>query len=409
MAQYMRITIAAPCLLLLLFTLLVPLPVAWAKPDILGARIGQHPGKTRFVLELSQPVPYRVFTLPDPFRVVIDLPQFGWKLSDVQTPRRGGLITGLRHGPFAPGTGRVVLDMAAPVVLESIFMLPAGNGRPNRFVVDIKRVSRTAYFATPQRQPVTSAVPLAPPKDALAGTVPTGPPDDPRPVIVVDAGHGGVDPGAKGVSGIYEKELTLQYAQALKAALLSTGRYRVVLTRADDRFVELRDRIRIAEKGKGDLLISLHANNHDSPKIRGASVYTLSEKASDKEAGRLAAAENAADALAGVELGEQSGEVRGILIDLAQRESMNLSKQFANTLVMKVGQVAKLLRNTHRFAGFAVLKSPNVPSILLEIGYLSNRKEEREMRRLSYRNKVVGSIIKAIDDYFAWQKTVSRT
>ena len=181
------------------------------------------------------------------------------------------------------------------------------------------------------------------------------------------------------------------------------------MTREDDRFIELRNRIRIAEKAKGDLLISLHANSHDSAKIRGASVFTLSEKASDKEAGRLAAAENAADVLAGVELGEQSGDVRDILIDLAQRESMNLSKQFANTLVTKVAQVAPLLRNTHRFAGFAVLKSPNVPSILFEIGYLSNRKEEKAMRRESYRTKVVGSIVQAIDDYFAWQKSVSRT
>ena len=405
----MRIIVRSSLLGVFVAALLVPLSAALAAPEVLGARIGSHPGKTRFVLELSEPVSYRVFTLPDPFRVVIDLPQFAWSLDERDTPSRGGQITGLRHGLFAPGTSRVVLDVRSPVKLGQVFFLPPRDDKPHRFVIDITPITRQAYFAEPQAKPLTSAKPLAPPQQMLPEPGPAKPPNDPRPVVVVDAGHGGVDPGAKSISGMYEKDLTLIYAKALRRALLATGRYRVVLTRDRDRFVKLRDRIRVAEEAGGNLFISLHANNHESQKIRGASVYTLSENASDKEAARLAAAENSADTLAGLDLATQSGDVRGILIDLAQRESMNLSKQFANSLVQEVGKETKLLNNSHRFAGFAVLKSPTVPSILFEIGYLSHRKEEWLLRDKAHREKILRSIIRAIDTYFAWQRTVSRS
>jgi N-acetylmuramoyl-L-alanine amidase len=182
-----------------------------------------------------------------------------------------------------------------------------------------------------------------------------------------------------------------------------------VLTRDKDIFIRLRDRIGVAEHMAGDLFVSLHANNHNSPKIRGASVYTLSETASDAEAEALAARENKADIIAGVNLEEQTEMVSKILIDLAQRETMNLSKQFANTLVVEVGKVAKLLGNTHRSAGFAVLKSATIPSILIEIGYLSNRKEERLLRSESHRIAVTRAIIAAIDAYFARQERLNRT
>ena len=384
---------------------------AVAKPQVTAARIGEHPDRTRFVLELSEDLPYRVFTLPDPFRVVLDLPEVEWNLPDGRQPRVRGLISDLRFGLFAPGTSRVVLDMKRPVHLEKVFVIPPRDGKPYRLVVDVEAVTREQYFATQgsaSGETSGSDRPLMP----LAKAVPSPPPPKPadsRPTVVIDPGHGGVDPGAVGVSGSYEKNLTLFYGKALKQALEATGRYRVVMTRERDVFLKLRERIRLAQEAEGELFISLHANVHSSGKIRGASIYTLSETASDEEAAALAAAENAADVLAGVNLTDQTGDVRNILIDLAQRETMNLSKKFANDLVREVGRETKLLRNTHRFAGFAVLKSPVVPSILFEIGYMSNRQEERLLRSAAHRDKIIASIIRAIDGYFERQKAASRS
>ena len=398
-------------LFLLVFAfLLVDGAGAWAKPEVTAARIGDSKERTRFVLELSEDLPYRVFTLPDPFRVVLDLPEVAWSLPEDKQPRARGLITALRFGLFASGTSRVVLDVSRPVHLQRVFVIPPRDGKPHRLVIDVEAVTRDQYFAAQggaTAEASESAKPLRP--LVAAPQPPLAKPADTRPTVVIDPGHGGVDPGAAGVSGIYEKNLTLDYGLALRKALLATGRYRVVLTRDRDVFLKLRERIRLAQVAEGDLFISLHANVHSSGKIRGASIYTLSENASDEEAAALAAAENAADVLAGVNLTDQTGDVRNILIDLAQRETMNLSKKFANDLVREVGSETKLLRNTHRFAGFAVLKSPVVPSILFEIGYMSNRQEERLLRAKAHRDKIVTSIIRAIDGYFQRQKAADRS
>lgn len=388
--------------------LLSGLGEALAAAKVLDVRIGTHPDKTRFVLELSENLPYRVFTLPDPFRVVIDMPAFQWQVADKKLARPGSLIQALRHGLFAPGASRIVLDLAQPIELSQVFMLPPKEGGGYRFVVDVKPVSRQAYLAL-KSQTVSSAIPFEPGEAAVAVVPRAKPSDTDRPVVVIDAGHGGVDPGAIGVSGTYEKDLTLSYAKSLAAALKKSGRYQVVMTRTSDQFLKLRDRVQVAQQAEGDLFISLHANSHRSRGVQGASVYTLSEKASDKEAERLAAKENEADLLAGIDFGEQPEDVLEILFDLAQRETMNLSKRFADKLVTEIGKETRLLRNTHRFAGFVVLKSPTVPSVLLEIGYMSNPEEERLLKSKKHREKVVDSAAKAIDDYFIWQKSVSRS
>lgn len=410
------------------------LGAASAMPEITAARIGETPERTRFVMELSDSVPYRVFTLPDPFRVVIDLPEVAWTVPEGRQPTARGLVTGLRFGLFTAGTSRIVLDVSQPTHLQKVFVIPPRDGKPLRLVVDLEQVSRATYFAAAGQAATGGSGQAAAPAAASGSSGPTvatsrqplsapgtaalprlkpkpgdGKPVDTRPIIVIDPGHGGVDPGAIGVSGAYEKNIALDYGRALKRALAATGRYRVVATRDRDVFLKLRERIALAQRANGDLFISLHANIHRSGKIRGASVYTLSETASDKEAAAIAAAENAADVLAGVDLTDQTGDVRGILIDLAQRETMNLSKKFANDLVVEVGKDVKLLRNTHRFAGFAVLKSPTIPSVLFEIGYMSNRQEERLLRSKAHRDKVVASIIRAIDGFFSKQRTATRS
>jgi len=266
------------------------------------------------------------------------------------------------------------------------------------------------------RGPVALKPPAAAPPAPVAVPAPTvvrvavakplvAPPRQPdteraMPVIAIDPGHGGVDPGATGVSGDYEKHITLLVARAIQKALEKTGRYRVVLTRDRDIFKSLRDRVEFARQAGAKLCISIHADTIEKKNIRGLSVYTLSETASDKEAAALAEKENKADLISGVDLSGETSEVTNILIDLAQRETMNESARFATTALKELGRVTKLLRNTHRFAGFAVLKAPDVPSVLVELGFLSNRQDEKALRRKSHRAKLAKAIARAVGKYF---------
>ncbi|MDH3594932.1 MAG: N-acetylmuramoyl-L-alanine amidase [Rhodospirillales bacterium] len=365
-----------------------------------AARVGSHPAMTRFVLELSQAPVFEIFTLQDPYRVVIDLPEMDWRIPPEEVPRGQGVIEDLRFGLFQPGRSRVVLDVKTPVKVGKVQTLrPDGKVATHRLVIDLQTVSRSA-FHTKNNRKIVSRTPLPAIQAAAVPTAPGKPPSDRRPTVVIDAGHGGVDPGARGVSGAVEKNLVLQYARELRRQLLASGRYRVVMTRDSDVVLPLRRRVARGEQAGGDLFISLHANIFKSRGVRGASVYTLSEKASDAEAEELAAKENKADVLSGVNLDGQSQDVSMILIDLAQRETMNLSKDFANTLVDALGKSTRLLPKPHRSAGFAVLKSPTVPSVLVEVGYMSNRSEEKLLRSRAHRKKISSAIIKAIDNYF---------
>lgn len=227
--------------------------------------------------------------------------------------------------------------------------------------------------------------------------------DTRKKIVVIDPGHGGIDPGAISKNGQEEKELTLKYALDLKRALEKTGRYNVVLTRMDDRFLRLRERIAIARRVHGDLFISLHADSNPEPSARGLSVYTLSENASDKEAAMLAQRENKAEILDGIDLSDQSDDVAGILIDLAQRESKNKSARMATYMVRELKPHISLVRNTHRFAGFAVLKLPDMPSVLVELGFMSNEEDERKLKDPEYGKQIIRSLIKAIDRYYGHQ------
>ena len=219
-------------------------------------------------------------------------------------------------------------------------------------------------------------------------------------IIAVDAGHGGVDPGTIGYSKTYEKHVTLAMARELKKQLEATGRYKVVLTRDRDIFLRLRDRVKVARQAGADLFISVHADSIQNRKTRGLSVYTLSEKASDKEAAKLAAKENKADVIAGIDLTAESPDVTNILLDLAQRETMNQSARFAKELVGELRREVHLLPNTHRFAGFAVLKAPDMPSVLVEAGFLSNRQDERNLTTPQYRQKLAQAIVRGVDRHF---------
>ena len=222
-----------------------------------------------------------------------------------------------------------------------------------------------------------------------------------RPLVVIDAGHGGVDPGAIGPEGVREKEVTLRIAKAIRDELLAGGRVRVALTRDDDRFLVLRERYGIARKLKADLFISVHCDAAGAATATGASAYTLSEVASDKEAARLATRENKADVIAGVNLGEAAGDVSSILIDLAQRETMNLSAGFARLLGREAKPLMPVKANFHRMASLMVLKAPDMPSVLFETGYISNPADAAFLGSEEGRERVAQSVRRAVEVHFA--------
>ncbi len=393
--------------------LLMAAPPAHGKPAVLDVRLGLHPGMTRVVLDLSAALDYRVFSLADPYRVVIDLSEVDWSLPADRAPPGLGVVQALRFGLFAVGTSRVVLDVNVPVRVRRVDLLSADGAVPIRLVLDLEPVSEAVFREALQSGPIVSSpamTALTPPPPLLLPPVkPQAPGAEARPVVAIDAGHGGVDPGALGSGGSVEKTITLAMAKELQRQLEATGRYRVILTRDSDVFVRLRDRIELARVGKADLFVSLHADAHDSGKLRGASVYTLSEQASDAEAEALAAKENKADLIAGIDLSNNDEIVTNILIDLAQRETKNLSARFADMVVKELKRETLLLRKTHRFAGFAVLKAPDVPSVLIELGYLSSREDESLLRSAKHRRKLGASIGRAIDAYFVWQESLKRS
>ena len=403
---------------------------AVAKPAITDARLGVEPGLTRVVISLTQRSDFQVFTLVDPYRVVIDMSEVDWKVPSGTKLRGQGLVAGMRYGLFKAGTSRVVLDLMEPSEVARAEFLPAANGEPLRLLVDLRPISDSQFRAqlktpTAAYTAVAAIAPAIKPMaktssggagtgagaGALGGSAAKQPVEEPKrgkPVIVIDPGHGGIDPGAIG-SSVTEKQLTLAVAKILKQELEDTGKFRVLLTRSRDVYIPLRERFGLAREKGAELFISLHADSHNNPLTRGASVYTLSEKASDAEAAALAAKENKSDIIAGVDLSKQSNVVSNILIDLAQRDTKNMSTRFASLLVRELKDQTLLLGNTHRFAGFAVLKAPDVPSVLVEMGYISSSKDEALLSSSSHQKKLAKAVRRAVENYFSWQELVRRS
>ncbi|HUT51451.1 MAG TPA: N-acetylmuramoyl-L-alanine amidase [Alphaproteobacteria bacterium] len=374
--------------------------------DATGVRIGSHGEETRFVVDLSGPVRHRTFTIAHPNRVVIDLPKLSWRTRREGPRQRNAVIRTYRFGAFTVGANRIVIELRQPATIVRAFVLPPrGKVSSYRFVLDLKPVSQEAFLSG-VRGPARRQR-----GDRAIRRTPRGKrPPSHKPVIVLDPGHGGIDPGTRGKHGTREKHVTFKVARAVRRRLLATGKYKVVMTRNGDTFVPLRQRIAIARKAEGDLFISLHADALSIKSFRGAAVYTLSEKASDDEAAALAQKENKADIIAGIDLGRESGEVRNILIDLAQRETMNRSIRLARFLIGDLRREINLVRNKkHRFAGFAVLRAPDVPSVLIELGYLSNSADERLLRSPAHHAKLARAIVRAVDRYIALQAKLSKS
>ena len=392
--------------------------LAWAAGRTLGIasamRVHDHDTHTRLVLELSETIDFSLFRLADPYRLVIDLPELDWAVGN-GIPAAEGLVKAVRFGLFQTGNARIVVDLAGPANIKNAFVLPATGGTPYRFVVDLEKMDRAQFMGVlgPQHRigqfgatQIAAAQPVPAPKPATPE--PQLAPKDRKKIIAIDPGHGGVDPGAIGVSGIYEKIITLAAARQLQERLENTGHYKVILTRERDVSLGLSERREIARAAEADIFVSLHADSMANKDMRGLSVYTLSEKASDKEAEALAEQENGADNIIGVDLSHESQEVRHILVDLAQRESMNLATKLAAKLINQLEREVTLVKNSHRFARFAVLKSPDIPSVLIEMGYLSNRDDETALKKDAYRTKLMTAVVRGLDQHFGASQSANR-
>lgn len=393
-----------------------------------NVRFGLHPDKTRMVLELSEVSDFRTFVLSDPYRIVVDLPEFDWGVGNITKPGGSG-VSAIRRGVLKAGISRVVIDLSKPMTIRSAFILPAHKGKPTRLVIDFSDTTHAAFIEAKNNihgtlstedlsrhtKKTASPPPVSVKQQPSTRTAATGmltPRHKPTPAIphkrpviiptiIIDPGHGGVDGGASSATGILEKHVVLAMAKQLKKNLEATGRYKVLLTRTKDKHMRLYKRVAFARKAKGDLFISLHADSIDKANVRGASIYTLSEKASDKQTARLAIRENRADIIAGVDLSVEDDDVADILIDLAMRDTMNQSNFFANTVVDKMKNTRiRILEKPHRSAGFAVLKAPDIPSVLIELGFMSNRQEAELLADPSYRAKIAASLAMGIDAYF---------
>jgi N-acetylmuramoyl-L-alanine amidase len=438
------------------------LPSPPPRTAVVDARLGIHPDKTRFVLEVSDPVSFSVSLAADPYRIIVDLPDLVWPGGSLPVEGKG-VVARYYHAAGGPRGTRLTFETVGPAKLREGYMIPPRDGRQPRLVLDLEKTT-TAEFRqlaaasgvasgkgqltmgaavasamavpmpvpvpapSPQDDPPASGIvsapppfaplPPIPPAQLMPASLPSAPPlpdSKPstvteKPLIMLDPGHGGQDPGAVGVGGIYEKDITLAAAREVKRQLEATGRYRVRLTRDADVFIRLRDRVAIGREAGADLFISLHADSISSGDMRGLSIYTLSDKASDREAEMLAAKENRADALVGLDLSGENQLVANILIDLAQRDTKNHSKRFATLALQSLGREVPLIPSKpHRQAGFAVLTAPDVPSVLVEMGYLSNRKDAGLLSSAAHRERLGRGLARTIDAYFRWLHGAQRS
>jgi N-acetylmuramoyl-L-alanine amidase len=400
--------------------------MAAEKPAVVAVRAADHDGVTRIVLDVTAPVTFQQADSSDPRKLDIALPELDWRADPAALGRGVGLVHKLAFEIPDAGNGRLNIETTRPAIVRKIFLIPPQGTSNYRLVLDLEATSISAAKTPIAAGALPPTAALSPAPVLRPAATPASLPEfkpsasEPpvhkerhtgKPIVVIDAGHGGVDPGAISVTGAYEKNIVLALALEVKQALDRGGKVTALLTRDRDIFIPLRERVAIARSANADLFLSLHADTVDDADIHGLSVYTLSQTASDAEAQALADKENKSDIVAGIDFSNESPEVTGILIDLVQRASMNESVRFAQMVITEVSHDTHqvLENNTHRKAGFAVLKAPDVPSILVESGYLSNERDEQMLRRPEYRAKLAQALARSIEVFLAKQQRIHRS
>ena len=358
-----------------------------------GARLSQDENGAKLVFDLSRAVEANASALGSPDRLVVDMPDVNFQL-DPSVGRVVGLsdvsiVKGFRFGAMAPGKSRVVIDLARSACPGEISAKPIVQGEPAaRLTIEIKPCDPSAFSALLHASAASRA-------DAPRALAPV------RPVIVLDPGHGGVDGGARGLRGVQEKTLVFDFCAELKRQLDATKRYVIVMTRDGDQYVDLDERVAIARKANASLFVSVHADTlSEDANVSGSTVYTVADRASDAEAARIAARENAAGQGPGANRADNA-DVADILFDLKRRETRTYAHMFSRGLVASLRPEVRLNHNPERSAGFVVLKAPEFPSVLVELGYLSNAQDVQSLGSPEWRAKTATAMVKAIDAFFA--------
>jgi N-acetylmuramoyl-L-alanine amidase len=364
-----------------------------AAPVAVSARLSQDANRAELSFDLSQPVTFRVYAMASPERIVVDLPAVNFQL-DPSLGRLGAgnttpIVEAYRFGLSSPHASRIVIDLARSACPGHVESKPIADGAlASRLTIELKPCGETAFAALSRPPDVIDA-----PAASLSAV---------RPVVVLDPGHGGSDGGAQGVGGILEKNLVFAFCVELKRQLESTKRYTVVMTRDNDQYVGLDERVDIARQANASLFVSIHADTlSKDPEVSGTTVYTVADRASDAEAARIAARENAVDQGKGREKRmQQDPGVADILFDLKRRESRLYAHMFSRGLVTNLRAATRLNHNPARAAGFVVLKAPEFPSVLVELGYLSNAQDVQSLNSPEWRAKTASAMVSAIDAFF---------
>jgi N-acetylmuramoyl-L-alanine amidase len=386
---------------------------AEAKPVVKAFSVEVSDNRSRFTADISDNLGYAATILPDPYRVVIEVPGAGFDLPAGALRKTGGLVKQIRYGKSDKGIPQILLDTTGPVLIEKSEAVARKGKSPAQIVIDlvettpevfaaayaIDNVDQLAPLAASEASTseVTASLPVIMPKKAIAksATKPGG-----KPVIVIDPGHGGIDGGALSPRKIKEKDVVLAFALELQKSLVATNKFDVRMTRSDDSFVSLKNRVKFAREQQASLFIAIHADTVRGQTATGTTVYTLSEKASDAESAALAQKENKVDLIAGLDFAQENEDVADILIDLVQRESKNHALLFSKKALEQLKGTTTLTGKPLRSAGFLVLKAPDVPSVLIELGFLSSAEDEKKLTSATWRKKTADALAKAVDRHF---------